>query len=369
MHSLLLALAAVATPSFAASIGSNHHHHSKRSYTSPNPIQVASSAFLCDVQSDLPVIRDLGYVGKIQDTVIYTYGDTETNTGTFYMTSDSSSIGTGDPCYVLNTQRTSDNQHPTDMIAPESAYGETNTADAFGGTNVVPVGGNSGMMFYLVNHRPVGGDDYIVGAGVAQVILTGQNVSTSRMGKNWWDATAGEPWYGDVGAYTDGNYIWGYGHGGSTHMDVYLTRAPVSGWTDFDNWEYYDGSTDSWSNTRLYNPSSAQAMQWNADEGPVWAVGQGQMIWSPYYQKIVWVYATDFADNSNGVFGVYARTADRPRGPWSSKVELFTVQRAQSDYQVYCAVANPYFDDSGKTLVVTVDNGAATVQATTVNFV
>lgn len=131
-----------------------HKHIITKSTTTPpaNPIKVASANFLCDVTSDLPLERDLGFVGKIQDTVIYTYGDSQTLPGypNWWMTSDSSSIGTSDPCHVLNTQRTSDGQHQTDMIAPNSDWGETNTEYGFGGSNVLATSGNEGMMFYAV---------------------------------------------------------------------------------------------------------------------------------------------------------------------------------------------------------------------------
>lgn len=365
--SFCLALAASTLSAAVPYTRRNHHPHPKRAAPS-SPINVASSNFLCDVSSDLSVTRDLGFVGMIQDTMIYTYGDTSSSTGAFYMTSDSSSIGTSDPCQVLNTQRTLGDAHPTDMIAPNVLWGELNTVDGFGGTNVVATQGNDGMMFFLKNHRPMGGDDYIVGAGVASVSLSSsKNVTTTRLADHWWDAQAGEPWYGDIGAYNDGTYIWGYGHGGSTHMYVYLTRVLISGWQDLSNWEYYDGSSDSWSNSRMYNPTSEQALQFNDAEGPAWGVGQGQMIWSPYYNKIVWIYIGDYEANGQGLWDVYARTADQPRGPWSSPVELYTVQQSGAD-PVYCAVANPYFDSTGKSIVVTVDNGAATLQATKVIF-
>ena len=163
--SLFLALAAT-TLSKADSHPHRDTRHFKRA-SSSSLIQVSSTSFLCNVLSDLPVTRDLGFVGRIQNTMIYTYGDTLSNTSSFYMTSDSSAIGTSNPCYVLNTQRTSDKQHPTDMVAPNATWGEVNTADAFGGTNVIPFGGihsNQGVMFFLKNHRPLGQADYIRGA-------------------------------------------------------------------------------------------------------------------------------------------------------------------------------------------------------------
>lgn len=361
-----LALAA-STLSYAAPFAHQNQHQSRSDETSP--IKVASATLLGDVKSDLPVGRDLGFVGKIQDTLIFTYGDTISQEGDFFMTSDSSSIGTDDPLYVLNTQRTFDGDHPTDMIAPQAYWDENSSEDAFGGTNVLPTGHGGGMMFFLKNHRP-GGVSTIIGAGVAHVNLDGpnQNVSTERLAEYWWDTRAGEPNYGDVGAYTDGNYIYGYGHGCTDRMHVFLNRAPLLGWTDLANWEYWDGSTNSWTKDRFYNPSDQQALQWNAQDGATWAVAQGQMVWNAYYQKILWVYTTAFADSANGAYAIMARTADKPEGPWSEETKLYRVQNREEGQFVYCAVANPYYDESGKSVVVTVNVGSMTVQAHRVVF-
>lgn len=289
LHSLALAL--VASFSFVSASPLSHQHvHSKRS-APPNPIQVSSAQYLCDVKSDLPVWRDLGFVGKIQDTVIHTYGDTLNNdSGPFFIVSDSSSIATDDPCFVLNTQRTSDGTRPTDMVSSIPEWNENESFSAFGGTNVIPTQGSQGMMFFLKNHRPQGGDQYIVGGGVADVFLSpDRNVSTFRLADYWWDALAGEPWYGDIGAYSDGTYVYGYGHGGQDHKYAYMTRAPLANlaYGFLASYEYWDGSTSEWTNTRMYNPSSEQGLQYNDVDGAIWSMQQGQMIWSPYYKKIM----------------------------------------------------------------------------------
>ena len=333
------------------------------------PIRVRSANFIGDVKSDLPVGRDLGFVGKIQDTIIYTYGDTMSQReGEFYMTSDSSSIGTADPLFVLNTQRTQDGNHPTDMIPPHDHWNEKNTEDAFGGTNVIPTGGNGGMMFFLKNHRP-GGKNQIIGAGIASVKLQDKkNITTERLAEYWWDSKKGEPWYGDIGAYSDGNYVYGYGHGGKDHMHVFLNRAPLLGWWKLENWEYWDGAASKWSKGRLYHPGEEKAIQWNAKQGAAWSVAQGQMVWSHYYKKIVWVYSTAFPCDDKGSHAIFARTADKPEGPWSHQTELYRVKGRKDGDFVYCAVANPYYDESGKSMVVTVNNGSMIVQAHRVEF-
>ena len=282
------------------------------------------------------------------------------------------------------------------MVAPSSAWGETNTADAFGGTNIIPLGGvrtaNQGVMFYLKNHRPIGQANYIKGAvrlplihcshileghrltltqGLALVTLSGtKNVTTTRLSEYVWDAVAGEPQYGDVGAYTDGTYIFGYGHGSTsaTQLYTYLTRNLLTTWSNTSKWEYFNGSSNTWSTTRLYNPAPSVALQWNPADGSAWAIDQGQMIWSAYYGCIIWVYTIDWSDNGAGLYSVYARTAKTPQGPWTAAVKLYSVQAATAGGLVYCAIANPYYDASGKSIVVTVANGANVIQATKVVF-
>lgn len=103
--------------------------------------------------------------------------------------------------------------------------------------------------------------------------------------------------------------IWGLGHN-SDGQYSYLTRARKATMHDLSTWQYFDGSTGSWSSNRLYNPSPAQALQWNDEEGAVWGVGQGQMIWSNYFNKILFVYALSWKD-ANGQTQILARTADR----------------------------------------------------------
>lgn len=158
----LLALAASSLTSAVPHNSKSHAHlhqrqHAEKRQDAPasapaNPIKVASANFLCNVKSDLPIVRDLGFVGRIQDTIVYTYGDSQTSPDdpNWWMTSDSSSISSGDPCYVLNTQRTSDGAHQTDLIAPEEKWGETNTEYGFGASTVIPTEGGEGMMFYAV---------------------------------------------------------------------------------------------------------------------------------------------------------------------------------------------------------------------------
>ena len=65
---------------------------------------------------------------------------------------------------------------------------------------------------------------------------------------------------------------------------------------------------------------------------------------------------------------VLVKTAQRPEGPWSEPITLYQATPLISDSTVYAAVPHPYFDGSGKTLVVTFTNHPNTIQAIRVRF-
>ena len=59
------------------------------------------------------------------------------------------------------------------------------------------------------------------------------------------------------------------------------------------------------------------------------------------------------------------------RGPWSAETVLYTVEPLEENGVknfVYCSIANPYYDESGKSIVATINNGAAIIKATEVVF-
>lgn len=65
---------------------------------------------------------------------------------------------------------------------------------------------------------------------------------------------------------------------------------------------------------------------------------------------------------------VLLKTAQRPEGPWSDAVTLYQATPLQQDSSIYAAVPHPYFDETGKTLVVTFTNHPNTIQAVRVVF-
>ncbi len=125
----------------------------------------------------------------------------------------------------------------------------------------------------------------LLGAGVATINVTNSyppNATAQRVSQYWWDG-ATEPWYGDTGAIPVDGYIYTYGHANNTQY-VYLARVPRQSATDLSCYEYWNG--DSWQTDRLYNPGEK--------EGVFWAVQQGQVVYSNYYDCFMFIYCGKF---------------------------------------------------------------------------
>lgn len=56
-------------------------------------------------------------------------------------------------------------------------------------------------------------------------------------------------------------------------------------------------------------------------------------------------------------------TADKPEGPWSESVTLYEATPITEGSSIYAAAPQPYFDTTGKTLVVTFTNNPNCIQA------
>lgn len=144
--------------------------------------QVASAEFLGNVtSSNTQNIRDLGFAGTIGKVSINTYGDTLTcgdgkepdriaQKNCMVLHANSAAYSTDDPKFItdFNLDKNGNSQifcgyfpHET----PEMDYG-------MGITNVVPTSDTAGVLYFLKNHRP-GGNNDIVGAGVAVVDVSG----------------------------------------------------------------------------------------------------------------------------------------------------------------------------------------------------
>jgi beta-xylosidase len=65
---------------------------------------------------------------------------------------------------------------------------------------------------------------------------------------------------------------------------------------------------------------------------------------------------------------VLVKTAQKPEGPWSDSITLVQATPITNGSSIYAAVPHPYFDESGKTLVVTFTNHPNCIQAVKVVF-
>lgn len=331
------------------------HKHHKRGQL---PVLVARAELLGNVHSvTTHVKRDLGFQGSIGDHVLLTYGDTMYSDANYTdswrgMTSDSMAYATQNPLEVLDVQL-NEQGYPAQFCPIEKRYGEDASECAMGITNVIETYPGQGILYFLKNHRP-GGENHLMGAGVATVTLSQDSPpvpQVNRLSEYWWDGET-EPWYGDVGAIRSGDHIYAYGHAKSTPY-VYVARVPWDKATDLACYEYWNGET--WQTERLYNV--------NEKEGVFWQVNQGQVVWSNYYGCFMFVYCDNWMNNK-----VLAKVARTPTGPWSEPVTLYQATPITNGSSIYAAVPHPYYDQTGKSLVVTYTNHPNLIQAVKLTF-
>ena len=137
----------------------------------PVAITVAKVEVLGEVHSITSnVKRDLGFQGQLGPYLLLTYGDTLwTNTSlpsadlfndTFRgMTSDSMALATHNPLEVIDPVLDSNNR-PPQFCPLHTEYSEEPATCALGITNVVETNPGEGVIFFLLNHRPNGVDQF-----------------------------------------------------------------------------------------------------------------------------------------------------------------------------------------------------------------
>lgn len=259
----------------------------------PPEVKISKVDFLGDVHSSTTyVIRDLGFQGRIGHHVLLSYGDTLSSDANYSdkwrgIVSDSVALATHDPLVVIDPIL-KDDGYPPQFCPVLSEYGETNSDYALGITNIVETGHNQGMLFFLLNHRP-GGKSRIVGAGVATIHLdTTAYPPRPHLRRlppqTWWDAAV-EPWWGDVCATRWGEYIYAYGHGADKDVNAWVYVARVRFWeaTNINCYEYWNG--EYWQRERL------QTKDIGKKESVFWQINQGSVVWSNYFQCLIFVYS------------------------------------------------------------------------------
>ncbi|KAJ9613216.1 hypothetical protein H2200_003158 [Cladophialophora chaetospira] len=330
----------------------------------PPKINITCVDFLGDVHSATTYVkRDLGFQGQLGHYVLLSYGDTMYSDASYSdtwrgMTSDSVALATQNPLVVFDPVLSSDG-YPPQFCPLISSFGEDPSECALGITNVVETTTpNQGIMFFLLNHRP-NGTNNLMGAGVASVTLdTSEYPPVPQIQRLppqfWWDAKS-EPWYGDVCALRWKNHIYAYGHGIEGNSWVYLARAPIADAKNVDCYEYWNGKT--WQTDRLDGTIIGD------NASVFWQINQGQVIWSNHFNCLLFIYCDNWMNSK-----VLMKTAERPEGPWSDPITLYQATPLTNGSSIYAAVPHPYYDESGKTLVVTFTNHPNTIQAVRIVF-
>jgi hypothetical protein len=269
--------------------------HAKPTSTPPTPqsrtrkLTVSNVDFLGDVHSlTTHVVRDLGFQGQIGPYILLTYGDTiytdaHHNTSKFMgMTSDSVALATHNPLEVIDPLL-NEKKYPKQFCPISEKHGENMSTCALGITNVVETYQGQGVLYFLVNHRPDGVNN-LKGAGVATVTLNTEVYpplpSVHRLAEKWWDGDT-EPWYGDVCALRHGDYIYAYGHAAPW---VYVTRVKWWEATKKECYEYWMGKQVGW----VREPPKKSEL--NEEQSVWWQVNQGQVVWSQWLGKFLFVY-------------------------------------------------------------------------------
>ena len=135
-------------------------------------------------------------------------------------------------------------------------------------------------------------DAGLKGAGVAKVeVINGQPTVTQRFGDNgyWW-SVASNPCYGDTAAYRDenSNYIYAWGGPPTSITErigfqyVYMVRVNAADAYDLSKYQYWHGRATGWSSTQLTT--------FNAESAVMCGVGQGQVVYSHFYNCYIFVH-------------------------------------------------------------------------------
>jgi hypothetical protein len=180
--------------------------------------------------------------------------------------------------------------------------------------------------------------------------------------RTWWDANR-EPWYGDHSQLlADDGYVYVYGGIDDTKFDagMYLCRVRHGQQRDLNAYEYWNGTA--FTPERIINPTKKAAVT-GANST------QGMVIWSPYLKCYLYIHSSKsrvrFVYAQPLIIIVFnyivAKTAPRPEGPWSEK--HFDIWSAAKFPFLYAPSAQPRFDPSGKTLIVSYTAHPNTIQA------
>lgn len=130
------------------------------------------------------------------------------------------------------------------------------------------------------------------GAGVARIeLVNGVPTVTKRYGdQGWWWNGYIYAKYGDVAAYRDEKSEWIYILGNPPNhikdfpasIYVYQARVRAADAFDLSRYEYWWGREQGWQKEVLD--------RFDAETAVMWGVGQGQIVYSEYFGKYIYVH-------------------------------------------------------------------------------
>ena len=149
-----------------------------------------------------------------------------------------------------------------------------------------------------------------------------------------------------------------------------LLRHKASQAYDRNAYEYWWGRSIGWRSKPLST--------FNATTAVMWGVGQGQIVWSNYFECYIFVHlGMSFFGPLSKKYKILTskyidwnkvalRTAASPEGPWSADVIVYE-PKLLGDF-AYAGVAHPYLDSTGQTLTISYTNAPNVIEVIKVTF-
>lgn len=296
-------------------------------------------------------VRDVGSSGKIDDTIIWVFGDTFAFNEHWQMKNlTCNTAATGD---IHDVQHTT--YHNMDNGVPQTfvPYSEAEHADMvrwnWNGShrwglwvsNVVQTGPGEGVVFFQKD-LILGKDQKDIhskGTGVARVTLDPElgPIAYRTPEEVFWGPD--EPSFGCFTTVVYDDYVYAYG--GTNYYNCYIARVHKSEALDKSKYEYWTGS--SWTSKMPKYPLA------NKEASMFWALQAGSIIYSKRFKKWLVIYDTIWMDHS-----IQMKMSDSLTGPWGPETYFVaeTPQKKVKTFNNYCMYAHPEYDASGRSLLV-----------------
>lgn len=215
------------------------------------------------------------------------------------------SVGGGNPLSVSQPDyvTVNGNQVPNQWCDYSQSEKTDGKAYGMGITAVQEVTSTTGVVFFEKITRP-NNVQTLIGAGIAKVNNSDIHHPTcTRLSDHYWDGQT-EPGYGSLAAFSgqdnNTNYVYAMGGANSTKYGDYtwITRVQKANALDTSQYQYWNGT--GWSNKRLINPTSSQAVTMYDSNNKVvpLSANQASVNWNNYYKAYIMADVGKSSDES-----------------------------------------------------------------------